>query len=81
MSYFRKFHSLSTLHLNTIAVDDTIIKRPQSNMLNEKEFWRETDRRVNTARKVAAAAPSVNFLGWQGKQYVVIQRDPSNALH
>lgn len=50
-------------------------------MLNEKEFRRETDRWVNTARKVAAAAPSVDFLGWQGEHYVVVRRDLSNAPH
>ena len=82
MTYFGKFHSLSILHLNTITVDDAIVKRPQPNMLNDKEFRRETDRWMNTARKVAAVVPSVDFLGWQGEHYVVVRRDPSNStLH
>ena len=81
MSYFKRFHSLSILHLNTISVDDTILKRPQPNMLNEKEFRRETERWMNAARKVAVAVPSVDFLGWQGEHYVVVRRDPLNTLH
>lgn len=69
------------LHLNTISVDDTIVKRPQPNMLNEKEFRRETERWMNAARKAATAVPSVDFLGWQGEHYVVVRRDTSDALH
>jgi hypothetical protein len=49
-------------------------------MLNEKEFRRETDRWMNTARKVATAVPSVDFLGWQGEHYVVVRRDTSDTL-
>jgi len=81
VNYFKKFRSLSILHLNTISVDNTIVKRPQPNMLNEKEFRRETDRWMNAARKVAAVVPSMDFLGWQGEHYVVIRRDTSNTVH
>lgn len=50
-------------------------------MLNEKEFQRETDRWMNAARKVPAAVPSIDFLGWQGEHYVVVRRDASNTFH
>jgi len=75
VSYFKKFRSLSILHLNAINVDAANAKRPQANMLNEKEFRRETDRWMNGARKVAAAVPSVDFLGWHGEHYVVVRHD------
>lgn len=81
MDYLEKFHSLSILHLNTISVDDAAVQRPQPSTLNEKEFRRETDRWMNAARKVAAAVPSVDFLGWQGEHYVVVRRDTSNTFH
>lgn len=75
MTYFKKFHSLSILHLNTINVDTANVKRPHPNMLNEKEFQRETDRWVTAARRVATAVPTVDFLGWHGEHYVVVRRD------
>ena len=81
MSYFKKFRSLSILHLNTINVDTATVKRQQPNTLNEKEFRRETDRWMNAARKVATAVPSVDFLGWHGEHYVVVRRDPHSQLH
>lgn len=78
MNYFKKFRSLSILHLNTINVDTANVKRPQPNMLNEKEFRWETDRWMNAARKVVTAVPSVDFLGWHGEHYVVVRRDNPN---
>ena len=82
MSYFKKFHSLSILHLDTISVGAETVKRPPPNILNEKEFRRETDKWVNAARKVAAAIPSVDFLGWQGEHYVVVRHDTtSDTIH
>ena len=81
MNYFDKFHSLSILHLNAISVDTETVKRPQPNMLNEKEFRRETGRWMNAARKVAAAVPGLDFLGWHGEHYVVVRRDSPNAHH
>lgn len=81
MSYFKKFHSLSILHLNTLNVDTANVKRPQPNMLNGKESQRETDRWINAAKKVAAAVPGVDFLGWYGEHYVVVRRDGPNAHH
>ena len=80
MSCFKKFHSLSILHLNTISVDTATVVRPQPNMLNEKEFRRETDRWMNAAKGVAVAMPSVDFLGWQGEHYVVVRHDSLNIL-
>lgn len=79
VNYFTKFHSLSILHLNAISVDTEAVKRPQPNMLNEKEFRRETGRWMNAARKVAAAVPSLDFLGWHGEHYVVVRHDSPNA--
>jgi len=74
-SYFKRFRSLSILHLNTINVDAANGKRPQANMLNDKEFRRETDRWMTGARKVATAVPTVDFLGWHGEHYVVVRYD------
>jgi len=75
VNYFKKFHSLSILHLNTITVDTANVKRPQPNMLNEKEFRRETDRWMNGAKKVATVVPTVDFLGWHGEHYVIVRHD------
>ena len=77
ISYFKKFHSLSILHLDTISVEATAVKRPQPNMLNEKEFRREMDKWINAAKCVAAAIHSIDFLGWQGEHYVVVRHDPN----
>ncbi|KAF9646163.1 hypothetical protein BDM02DRAFT_296674 [Thelephora ganbajun] len=79
VSYFKKFRSLSILHLNTISIVTATVKRPQPNMLNEKEFRQETDRWMNAGRKVAATVPSVDFLGWYGEHYVVVRHDNSNS--
>lgn len=79
MNHFERFRSLSILHLNTISVDTATVKRPQPNMLNEKEFRRETDRWMNAARKVTTAVPSLDFLGWHGEHYVVVRHDNPNT--
>ncbi|KAF9784563.1 hypothetical protein BJ322DRAFT_1100263 [Thelephora terrestris] len=79
-SYFKKFHSLSILHLDTICIGTEPVKRPQPTILNEKEFRRETDKWMNAAKKVAAAVQSVDFLGWQGERYVVARRDNSSDV-
>ena len=78
MRYFKKFRSLSILHLNTINIDTANVRRPQPTMLNEKEFRRETDRWMNAARKVATAIPSLDFLGWHGEHYVIVRHDDPN---
>jgi len=37
---------------------------------------------MNAAKKVAAAIPSVDFLGWQGEHYVIVRHDTtSDAIH
>jgi hypothetical protein len=81
MCHFKRFRSLSILYSNTVNVDTANVKRPQPNMLNEKEFRRETDRWMNAARMVATAVPSADLLGWHGGHYLVVRRDRPNTHH
>jgi hypothetical protein len=43
--------------------------------MSEKDFQVQTDMWVSSARSVAIAIPSLDFLGWHGEYYVVVRSD------
>jgi hypothetical protein len=43
--------------------------------MSEKDFQVQTDMWVSSARSVAIAIPSLDFLGWHGEHYVVVRSD------
>ncbi|EGN94620.1 hypothetical protein SERLA73DRAFT_114070 [Serpula lacrymans var. lacrymans S7.3] len=65
-SFFSIFPSLSFLHLRDLS-----IRRPQPNLLSEKDFRVQTDIWISSAQSVAVAAPSLDFMGWHGEHYVI----------
>lgn len=48
-------------------------RRPQPNLLSEKDFQMQTDLWTSSARRVAEALPSLDFVGWHGEHYVVVR--------
>lgn len=72
---FRPFHSLSFLHLHGQAC-----RRPQPNLLSEKDFIVQTELWVASARNIALAVPSLDFVGWHGEHYVVCRSSSSVEL-
>ncbi|PSR73013.1 hypothetical protein PHLCEN_2v11117 [Hermanssonia centrifuga] len=67
-SVFRRFHSLSILHLHNQS-----FRRPQPNLLSEKDFVVQTDLWASSVKHVAATNPTVDFVGWHGEHYVVVR--------
>ncbi|KAI0791067.1 hypothetical protein C8Q75DRAFT_759179 [Abortiporus biennis] len=65
---FSVFHSLSILHLYGQS-----FRRPQPNLLSDKDFQLQTDLWMSSARSVAELVPSVDFVGWHGEHYVVVR--------
>lgn len=48
-------------------------RRPQPNMMSEKEIKLQTDTWSSCARSIAEALPSLDFVGWHGEHYVVVR--------
>jgi hypothetical protein len=48
-------------------------RRPQPNLLSEKDFQVQTDTWYASLRSVAVEVPSIDFLGWHGEHYVVVR--------
>ncbi|KAG6808844.1 hypothetical protein H0H92_002619 [Tricholoma furcatifolium] len=65
---FTRFHSLAFLHLAC-----SFQKRPKPNMMSEKDFQVQTDLWISSARSIALAVPSLDFVGWHGEHYVVMR--------
>ncbi|KAG6818990.1 hypothetical protein H0H93_016585 [Arthromyces matolae] len=65
---FTKFHSLSFLHLAC-----TSQRRPKPNLMSEKDFQVQTNLWNSSARSIATALPSLDFVGWHGEHYVVVR--------
>ena len=72
---FRVFHALSILHLHGQS-----FRRPQCNLLSEKDFQVQTDIWYASLRAVAGAVPSVDFVGWHGEHYVVVRSGDGEKL-
>ncbi|KAI0758880.1 hypothetical protein C8Q74DRAFT_1319732 [Fomes fomentarius] len=62
---FKIFSSITMLHL------DSHRRRPQPNLLSDKEYQVQTDQWASNARSIARALPTVDFVGWHGEHYVV----------
>ncbi|KAJ7123748.1 hypothetical protein C8R44DRAFT_831289 [Mycena epipterygia] len=65
---FTAFPSLAFLHLQ-----NTSKHRPKPNLMSEKDLQVQTDIWASSARSVATALPSLDFLGWHGEHYVVVR--------
>ncbi|KAG6864419.1 hypothetical protein C0991_009632 [Blastosporella zonata] len=65
---FTRFHSLAFLHLAC-----TSQRRPKPNLMSEKDFQVQTDMWISSARSIATALPSLDFVGWHGEHYVVVR--------
>ena len=48
-------------------------RRPQPNLLSEKDFQVQTDLWYANLRSVAVCVPSLDFVGWHGEHYVVVR--------
>ncbi|KAF8991309.1 hypothetical protein BDQ17DRAFT_1255018 [Cyathus striatus] len=66
--HFRPLPSLSFIHLQSASK-----RRPKPNLMSEKDFQLQTDIWMSSARNVALALPSVDFVGWHGEHYVVVR--------
>ncbi|KAF8890753.1 hypothetical protein BD779DRAFT_1622465 [Infundibulicybe gibba] len=67
---FSVFSSLSFLHLHSLSKH-----RPKPNLMSEKDFQVQTDLWTSSARCIATAVPSVDFIGWHGEHYVVVRSE------
>ncbi|OBZ74309.1 hypothetical protein A0H81_05551 [Grifola frondosa] len=67
-SGFGIFPSLSMLHLHTHSK-----RRPQPNLLSDKDFQVQTDIWSSSARSIAFALPALDFVGWHGEHYIVVR--------
>ncbi|GJE89030.1 hypothetical protein PsYK624_051200 [Phanerochaete sordida] len=65
---FRVFHALAILHLHGQGC-----RRPQPNLLSEKEFQVQTDLWHASLRAVALAVPSLDYVGWHSEHHVAIR--------
>lgn len=43
--------------------------------MSEKDFQVQSDIWTSSARSIATALPSVDFIGWHGEHYVVLRSD------
>ncbi|KAH9914059.1 uncharacterized protein BXZ73DRAFT_55175 [Epithele typhae] len=64
---FKVFHSISMLHL------DSNRRRPQPNLLSDKEYQLHTEEWAAHARSIAQDLPTLDFVGWHGEHYVVVR--------
>ncbi|KAH9851278.1 hypothetical protein C2E23DRAFT_831875 [Lenzites betulinus] len=72
-SAFSAFPSLTMLHLNGAR------RRPQPNLLSDKEFQVQTELWAASARGIAGALPALDFVGWHGEHYVVVRHAGSGG--
>ncbi|KAF5376699.1 hypothetical protein D9615_007860 [Tricholomella constricta] len=68
--HFARFTALSFFHMQC-----TSQRRPKPNLMSEKDFQVQTDIWNSSARSIATALPSVDFIGWHGEHYVVVRTD------
>ena len=48
-------------------------------MMSEKDFEVQTDMWMSSAKAIAVAAPSIDFLGWHGEHFVVVRSGSGNG--
>ncbi|KAF7360766.1 hypothetical protein MVEN_00808600 [Mycena venus] len=68
VSRFAPFPSLAFLRLR-----NTTKHRPKPNLMSEKDLQVQTDLWASSARSVATALPTLDFVGWHGEHYVVVR--------
>ncbi|RPD77281.1 hypothetical protein L226DRAFT_533277 [Lentinus tigrinus ALCF2SS1-7] len=66
-SAFIIFPAITMLHL------DSNRRRPQPNLLSDKEYQLQTEQWTSNARSIARALPAIDFVGWHGEHYVVVR--------
>jgi hypothetical protein len=72
--YFSRFFALSMLHLASASV-----RRPQPNLMAEKDFQVQSDAWTAQAKSIPSVLPTLDFVGWHGEHYVVV-RDEKDKL-
>jgi hypothetical protein len=72
--FFSSFHSLSLLHFHCASK-----QRPKQNLMTEKNFLSYTELWMSSARSIASAVPSLDFVGWHGEHYVVVRSPESGS--
>lgn len=50
-------------------------RRPQKNLLSDKELRLQTELWLKSARSVAVELPTLDFVGWHGEHYVVLRNE------
>ena len=49
--------------------------------MSEKDFQVQTDIWISSARSVASALPSLDFLGWHGEHYVILRTEQGGVIN
>ena len=49
------------------------VRRPQHNLMSEREYHIQSDIWNSGARHIAITLPSLHFVGWHGEHYVVVR--------
>ena len=49
--------------------------------MSEKDFQVQTDIWISSARSVASALPSLDFLGWHGEHYVILRTEQGGIIN
>lgn len=55
-------------------------RRPQPNLLAEKDFRAQSAAWAAQARAVPAVLPALDFVGWHGEHYVVVRDGAEGAV-
>ena len=58
---------------------DSNLRRPQPNLLSDKEYQVQTEQWAANARSIARALPTIDFVGWHGEHYVVVRNSSDSA--
>ena len=58
---------------------DSNRRRPQPNLLSDKEYQVQTDQWASNARSIARALPTLDFVGWHGEHYVVVRSNSTTS--
>ena len=58
---------------------DSNLRRPQPNLLSDKEYQVQTEQWAANARSIARVLPTIDFVGWHGEHYVVVRSDHSSS--
>ena len=65
---FCLFHNLTILHLHCQSQ-----RRPQPNLLSDKDFQFQSELWASSVRSVALSIPTLDFVGWHGEHYVILR--------